>query len=282
MRHARRWGCRPDRRLALVALGAGNINDMGQQAGAVAAALRRLGVEICVTQPEIAASDRSLAGVHVVREFRFLVRFRAFDLAVSAAGYNSFHELLRFGIPTLFIPNQDTALDDQQGGARFASDQGLAHMLGQVSVEATTVLVDDLLNRGQAMVAKVPAVDRGNGAAAAACPSAHACRGRRWSWLRTRCKQRRGWRAGCRGIDGSGGARSRGSDAVLRRERWPTACSPVRSSGGSGPPADVAAGRLLAGLGVEQLPVILFSLIGLTDGTAENAAVEQGGRCCDR
>ena len=50
---------------------------------------------------------------------------------------------------------------------------------------------------------------------------------------------------------------------------------PVRSSGGSGPPADVAAGRLLAGLGVEQLPVILFSLIGLTDGTAENAAVSK-------
>jgi hypothetical protein len=50
---------------------------------------------------------------------------------------------------------------------------------------------------------------------------------------------------------------------------------PVRSSGGSGPPADVAAGRLLAGMGVEQLPVILFSLIGLTDGTAENAAVSK-------
>jgi UDP:flavonoid glycosyltransferase YjiC (YdhE family) len=157
-----------DRRLALVALGAGNINDTGQQAGAVVAALRRLGVEICVTQAEIATSDRGLAGVHVVREYPLSRRFRAFDLAVSAAGYNSFHELLRFGIPTLFIPNQDTALDDQQGRARFASDQGLAHMLGRVDVEATTVLVDDLLNRGQAMVAKVPAVDRGNGAAGAA------------------------------------------------------------------------------------------------------------------
>ena len=157
-----------DRRLALVALGAGNINDTGQQAGAVVAALRRLGVEICVTQAEIAASDRSLAGVHVVREYPLSRRFRAFDLAVSAAGYNSFHELLRFGVPTLFIPNQDTALDDQQGRARFASDQGLAHMLGRVNVEATTVLADDLLNRGQATVAQVPAVDQGNGAVSAA------------------------------------------------------------------------------------------------------------------
>jgi UDP:flavonoid glycosyltransferase YjiC (YdhE family) len=154
--------------LALVTLGAGNINDTGEQTGAVVAALRRLGVEICVTQAEIAASDRARAGMHVVREFPLSRRFRAFDLAVSASGYNSFHELLRFGVPTLFIPNQDTALDDQRGRARFASDRGLAHMLGRVSVDAATALLDDLLNRGQAMVANVPVVDRGNGAADAA------------------------------------------------------------------------------------------------------------------
>jgi UDP:flavonoid glycosyltransferase YjiC (YdhE family) len=134
----------------------------------VVAALRRLGVEICVTQTEIAASDRTRADVHVVREFPLSRRFRAFDVAVSASGYNSYHELLRFGIPTLFIPNQATALDDQQGRARFASDRGLAHMLGRVSVERTAALLDDLLNRGQDMVAGVAAVDCGNGAAAAA------------------------------------------------------------------------------------------------------------------
>jgi UDP:flavonoid glycosyltransferase YjiC (YdhE family) len=164
----RALGLPPDRRLALVTLGAGNINDTSQEAGAVVAALRRLGVEICVTQAEIAASHRALAGVHPVREFPLSRRFRAFDVAVSASGYNSFHELLRFGVPTLFIPNHDTALDDQQGRAQFASDRGLAHMLGRVSVEATTALLDDLLNRGRAMVAKVPAVDSGNGAAGAA------------------------------------------------------------------------------------------------------------------
>jgi UDP:flavonoid glycosyltransferase YjiC (YdhE family) len=164
----RALGLPADRTLALVALGAGNINDTSQQTGAAVAALRRLGVEICVTQTEIAASDRTRAGVHLVREFPLSRRFRAFDLAVSASGYNSFHELLRFGIPTLFIPNQDTALDDQQGRARFAADRGLAHMLGRVSVDATTALLDDLLNRGQQMVAKVASVDRGNGAAAAA------------------------------------------------------------------------------------------------------------------
>ena len=36
-----------DRRLALVALGAGNINDTSHQTGAVVAALQRLGVDVC-------------------------------------------------------------------------------------------------------------------------------------------------------------------------------------------------------------------------------------------
>ena len=157
-----------DRRVALVALGAGNINDTSQQTGAVVAALQRLGVDICMTQTAIAESNRTGGSVHVVRDFPLSRRFRAFDLAVSAAGYNSFHELLRFGIPTLFIPNQDTALDDQQGRAQFAADRGLAHMLSGVSVSAATLLLRDLLEHGQHMVANVPLLDRGNGAAAAA------------------------------------------------------------------------------------------------------------------
>ena len=165
-RHA--LGLPLDRQVALVALGAGNINDTSQQTGAVVAALQRLDVQVCVTQTEIAESNRTSASVHVVRDFPLSRRFRAFDLAVSAAGYNSFHELLRFGIPTLFIPNQDTALDDQQGRAQFAADRGLAHLLGGVSVSGATLLLRDLLEHGQQMVANVSSVDRGNGASAAA------------------------------------------------------------------------------------------------------------------
>lgn len=48
---------------------------------------------------------------------------------------------------------------------------------------------------------------------------------------------------------------------------------PTEVPNGSGPPADVAAGRLLAGLGTEQLPVVLFSLVGLSDGAADQSAV---------
>jgi hypothetical protein len=40
-------------------------------------------------------------------------------------------------------------------------------------------------------------------------------------------------------------------------------------------PLELAAGRLLAGLGTERLPVILLNLVRLTNGTGTNASSEQ-------
>jgi hypothetical protein len=42
-------------------------------------------------------------------------------------------------------------------------------------------------------------------------------------------------------------------------------------SNGSGPPTDVTPGKLLAGLGIDQLPVVLLSLVRLAEDAAENA-----------
>ena len=50
----------------------------------------------------------------------------AFDLAVSAAGYNGFHELLLGRVPTLFVPNEHPIMDDQGARARWAERRGLA------------------------------------------------------------------------------------------------------------------------------------------------------------
>jgi hypothetical protein len=44
-------------------------------------------------------------------------------------------------------------------------------------------------------------------------------------------------------------------------------------SDASGPPADVAAGRLLSGLGVERLPVILLNMVGLADDLGDRIAI---------
>lgn len=161
-------GLPADGPLALISLGAGNINDTGDDTGAAIAALRRLGVGICLTRTPIGLGDAAAQDVHVVQDYPLARRYAAFDLVVSASGYNSFHELLRFGVPTLFVPNAQTSLDDQVSRAHFAADQGWAHQLGSVTVAEAEPLLADLLARGAEMVAGAVHADPGNGAAAAA------------------------------------------------------------------------------------------------------------------
>ncbi|MGI9393530.1 MAG: glycosyltransferase, partial [Boseongicola sp.] len=63
----------------------------------------------------------------------------AADFAVSAAGYNSFHEMLYHRIPTILIPQSAEFMDDQDRRARAATERGLADM----------VLADELLKLEQ-------------------------------------------------------------------------------------------------------------------------------------
>jgi Glycosyltransferase family 28 C-terminal domain len=153
---------------ALVMLGAGNINDSSSATRVVVDALRALDLRVCVTHAEIAekvgTADRD---VHVVNAYPLSLHYHAFDVAVSAAGYNSFHELLRFGVPTLFLPNLETSLDDQRSRARYAADQGWAHSLDRAEPHPVGKLLEDLIENGPAMVARVGAIDPGNGAAEA-------------------------------------------------------------------------------------------------------------------
>lgn len=48
--------------------------------------------------------------------------FKGLDCAVSAAGYNTFHELLSFKVPSIFIPNRKIVKDDQVARAKRAQE----------------------------------------------------------------------------------------------------------------------------------------------------------------
>jgi predicted glycosyltransferase len=162
-------GLPADGPLALVSLGAGNINDTTSDVGAAIHALAGLGVGVCVTVPGIAVAGAAAGeDIHLVRDYPLARRFAAFDVVVSATGYNSFHELLRMGVPSLFVPNSSTSLDDQEARARFAADHGWAHQLPHLTVATTTPLLEDLLANGSGMAARAQAADPGNGALAAA------------------------------------------------------------------------------------------------------------------
>ncbi|WP_238348469.1 UDP-N-acetylglucosamine--LPS N-acetylglucosamine transferase [Ornithinimicrobium pratense] len=161
-------GLPADDPLALVALGAGNINDTDDEVGAAASALQARGVGVCVTAPSIAERAYAGADVHLVRHFPLSEHFAAFDHVVAAAGYNSFHEALRLGVPALFVPNRHTNLDDQAGRAGHAAARGWALSADTLTGGRAPALVEQLLHEGPGMAARALAEDPGNGAGAAA------------------------------------------------------------------------------------------------------------------
>lgn len=154
-------------RVALVSLGAGNINDTAGEVGAAAAALRAHDCAVAVT--DVAIAEQSMAAdVYAVRAYPLARSYRAFDLIVTAAGYNSFHEVLRLGVPAIFIPNTATSLDDQVARAGHAAERGWAACVATATYPGMPEAVGRMLAHGRDMVAAAMGADPGNGAEMAA------------------------------------------------------------------------------------------------------------------
>ncbi|GIE84105.1 glycosyltransferase [Actinoplanes regularis] len=120
-------GLAEDRPAALLQLGAGNINDIASPVGRIAAHLCEAGFQVLLAESMIATEPLPpLPGTRVVKVYPISRYLRGLDLVVSASGYNSFHELLAFGVPAVFVPNRETSLDDQVARARFAAAAGVA------------------------------------------------------------------------------------------------------------------------------------------------------------
>ncbi|AEV88177.1 glycosyl transferase [Actinoplanes sp. SE50] len=120
-------GLEPGRPAALLQLGAGNINDIASPVGRIARQLREAGFQVLLAESMIATEPMPpVPGATVVKVYPISRYLRGLDLVVSASGYNSFHELLAFGVPAVFVPNRETSLDDQVARARFAASSGAA------------------------------------------------------------------------------------------------------------------------------------------------------------
>jgi UDP:flavonoid glycosyltransferase YjiC (YdhE family) len=128
-------GLADDALAVLVQLGAGNINDTSTVLGATIEQLGAAvpGASIHVTRSVISTSAAVPVGVHSISTYPLARVLRGFDLAVAAAGYNTFHELLGAGVPTVFVPNLETATDDQAARARWAEQQGIGAAVPDVT-----------------------------------------------------------------------------------------------------------------------------------------------------
>ncbi len=113
-----------ERAAAYVQLGAGNINDLVDLEGRVVKELKSIdGLQVVVARSPIMLHERPETGADAeLVDYPNSRLFRAFDVAVLAAGYNSVYESMLLGLPAVFLPNLDTGADDQRRRARMAAE----------------------------------------------------------------------------------------------------------------------------------------------------------------
>lgn len=90
---------------------------------------------------------------------------RAFDLAVTAAGYNTVHEIVSAGVPGVFVPKVTDSVDDQEARARGAAAEGHGWAVSDLDAEPFEIAVREGLS---GRLAQPPADPPSNGAVDAA------------------------------------------------------------------------------------------------------------------
>ena len=116
------------------------------------------------------AGTTTVEGVQIVQKFPISSYFSGFDFGFFAAGYNSFHEALSLGLPSVFVPNRETRLDDQPARSRFATDAGVGLEWDGESEQALDHVVSrlrdpDVRIEMEAAMSTLPPADGAAGAA---------------------------------------------------------------------------------------------------------------------
>jgi UDP:flavonoid glycosyltransferase YjiC (YdhE family) len=165
-------GLDEDRPAVLVQLGAGQINDVGSMISRVCSRLLEdQDMQVVVGASVLSkAGTTTVEGVQIVQKFPISSYFSGFDFGFFAAGYNSFHEALSLGLPSVFVPNRETRLDDQPARSRFATDAGVGLEWDGESEQALDHVVSrlrdpDVRIEMEAAMSTLPPADGAAGAA---------------------------------------------------------------------------------------------------------------------
>jgi UDP:flavonoid glycosyltransferase YjiC (YdhE family) len=165
-------GLDPNRPALLVQLGSGNNYDYGEMIRLACAHAAQRNIQLAVAEWLISEAEAGVLPAEVLhlRAYPLSRYFNAFDGAISAVGYNSFHELIAYSVPAIFIPNEHPAMDDQLMRARFAERRGLGLCVRTREPYRLRPAIDRILEPDQrsCMISRCQALAFGNGAAAAA------------------------------------------------------------------------------------------------------------------
>jgi UDP:flavonoid glycosyltransferase YjiC (YdhE family) len=139
---------RQDDPAVLIMFGSGNNYDYETVRNVVFARLDKVDKVQIVAAEWIITDQPNAPPAHVRRLNSYPISrmLAAFDFAISAAGYNSFHELLFANVPTIFVPNENPQQDDQLARAEFAECHGLGLCVRRQAVYRLGPAIDRLLD----------------------------------------------------------------------------------------------------------------------------------------
>lgn len=166
-------GLDPDRPTALVTLRTDALDADTAAAAAVRAILARPGWQVALTRTPLTQGDLGMDSDRIValRGVFPLARYlSAFDAAVTEAGYNSFHEMLHAGVPSVFVPTRAAVTDDQEARAAWAARAGFALTAPESDPRRVGEVAGDLVSPGtrEALAARCAELSAPTGAADAA------------------------------------------------------------------------------------------------------------------
>jgi UDP-N-acetylglucosamine:LPS N-acetylglucosamine transferase len=106
----------------------------------------------------------------LIRGFPISRYIKAFDFTIATASYNTFNEIMSYGLPAIFIPNEHASMDDQSARASFAETNGAGFHLPESQVHEIGNLIESLLNPTARTLIRFNAlrIAKPNGAAMAA------------------------------------------------------------------------------------------------------------------
>ena len=140
-------GLDPSKPAVLVQLGTGDGDMNEKMRAALTGLLGWKDLQVVLTKNPVDETGNSLIPeglrVTVVRYFPLADLLFAFDGAIAATGYNSVHELLPAGIPTVFISNI-RGTDDQDARALWCHENGYALRANHADLADITHTVSQL------------------------------------------------------------------------------------------------------------------------------------------
>lgn len=127
----------------LLQLGSGNLRANANLVDRCVRSAVKAGATVCVAEWPIALASTVPPGCIRIREYPLFPVLSAFDAAIAAPGYNTFHENIAAALPTLFVPTRHAVLDNQSCRASFAAAAGL----GLCASEQTAGELEDAVSR---------------------------------------------------------------------------------------------------------------------------------------